>query len=333
MGAEKNRKCRFDGFVGESKPIKKIFGIIEKVAHTDSTVLVTGPTGTGKELIARSIHYNSPQKDQLLVTINCGAIPENLLESELFGHEKGAFTGAHKTRIGRFEMARHGTVFLDEVAEMSPALQVKLLRVLQEQRFERVGGVKSIEADVRVLAATNKNLKDAINDGTFREDLYYRLNVIPINVPALKQRKSDIPLLVDFFLKKHKNSNPTSVKNFSSEAMQAIIGYEWPGNIRELENIVKRMIILCDNPVIDFNDLPGHIIMSGSSQAKPVNGFPLDNEQALPDAVKNFEKRLILEALEKSGGVKAKAAKLLRINRTTLVEKIKKQNIKNTTSA
>jgi len=319
-------KClhRFDGFVGTSEPIKKIFDIIEKVADTDSTVLISGPTGTGKELIARYIHRNSSQKDQLLVTINCGAIPENLLESELFGHEKGAFTGAYRTRIGRFEMADRGTVFLDEVAEMSSALQVKLLRILQEQKFERVGGVKNIEVDVRVLAATNKNLRAEVNKGTFREDLYYRLNVIPIQVPSLKQRKSDIPLLVDYFLKKHKQGEVVRVKGFSTAAIEAMLNYEWPGNIRELENIVKRMIILCDSPVVGLSDLPEHIMLS-SSQSQPVNKYSLGKGEALSDAVKKFEKTLILEALEKCGGVKAKAAKLLRINRTTLVEKIKKQ--------
>ena len=331
MGAEKKWQCRFDGFVGSSEPIKKIFNLIEKVADTDSTVLISGPTGTGKELIARSIHGNSSQKDQLLVTINCGAIPENLLESELFGHEKGAFTGAHKIRIGRFEMANHGTIFLDEVAEMSPVLQVKLLRILQERNFERVGGVKNIEVDVRVLAATNKNLRTEVKNGTFREDLYYRLNVIPIKVPSLKQRNSDIPQLVDYFLKKYKQGEALKVKSFSTTAMEAMVNYEWPGNIRELENIVKRMIILCDTDVVDLIDLPEHITLS-SYQSQPVNKYSLEKGEALSDAVKNFEKSLILEALKKCGGVKAKAAKLLRINRTTLVEKIKKQNMNNSIS-
>ena len=329
---ELRRKYRYDNLIGTSEPIKKIYDLIEKVADTDGTVLISGSTGTGKELIARAIHYNSSRNDKPLVVINCGAIPEELLESELFGHEKGAFTGAHKVRIGRFEMANGGTIFLDEIGEMSPALQVKLLRVLQEMKFERVGGTKTIHVDIRIIAATNRNLTVAINKGTFREDLYYRLNVIPIKAPSLKQRKSDIKLLVDFFLKKFQRGKKQRIKGFSPAAMDAMLMYDWPGNVRELENLVKRVIILCDNQVAGFDDLPEHL-QQNSVLIQPVEEDLLEKGGTLSMAVKNFEKRLILEALEKSDGVKAKAAKLLNIKRTTLVEKIKKQNVADAVSA
>ena len=322
---ELKRKYRYQNLVGTSEPIKKIYDLIEKVADTDGTILISGPTGTGKELIARAIHYNSNRDDKPLVIINCGAIPEELLESELFGHEKGAFTGAHKTRIGRFEMANGGTIFLDEIGEMSPALQVKLLRVLQERKFERVGGAKSIHVDIRIIAATNRNLTTAINNGTFREDLYYRLNVIPIKVPSLKKRKSDIPLLIDFFLKKGRRGKQQRVKEFSPAAMDAMLKYDWPGNVRELENVITRISILCDNQEVSFRELPEYI-QQDSILNQPTKEDLLEQGKTLTEAVRNYEKRLILEALEKSNGVKAKAAKLLNIKRTTLVEKIKKQN-------
>ena len=326
---ELRRRNRYSRLVGTSEAMRKIYEIIDKVADTDGTVLIQGPTGTGKELIARALHYNSSREDKPLVVINCGAIPEDLLESELFGHEKGAFTGAHKTRIGRFETANGGTIFLDEIGEMSPALQVKLLRIIQEQRFERVGGVRSIHVDVRIIAATNKNLTVAINKGTFREDLYYRLNVIPIKVPGLKRRKSDIPLLVDFFLKKFQPGREKKLKGFSPEAMEALQAYHWPGNVRELENLVKRLVILCDNAVVGVSDLPEHF-RKGDVSAQPVDVVLSEKGLTLSEAVKDYEKRLILDALEKSGGVKAKAAKLLNIKRTTLVEKIKKQKLAGT---
>lgn len=319
-------KYHYKNIVGTSKVIKKIYDLIEKVSDSDGTVLITGASGTGKELIARSIHYNSQRGDNPLVVINCGAIPETLLESELFGHEKGAFTGAYKKRIGRFEMANGGTIFLDEIGEMSPTLQIKLLRVLQEQQFERVGGTKTLHVDLRFVAATNKNLTTAINMEKFREDLYYRLNVIPIKVPSLKQRRSDIPLLVDFFLKKFQKGKSDKLTGFSQVAMDAILAYDWPGNVRELENVIKRLTILCEGPVVSFDDLPENMqTVSGSRH--PDNEVIIDNELSLNEAVQDYEKRIILEALEKTNWVKSKAAKLLNINRTTLVAKIKKQNI------
>jgi len=319
-------KYDYTNFVGTSNAIKKIYDLIEKVADTDGTILITGASGTGKELIARAIHYNSNRSEKPLVVVSCGAIPEALLESELFGHEKGAFTGAFKKRIGRFEMANGGTIFLDEIGEMSPALQVKLLRVLQEQKFERVGGMKTIHVDLRIVAATNRNLTTAINNEIFREDLYYRLNVIPIKVPSLKQRKSDIPLLIDFFLKKFQAGKKKKITGFLPEAMDAMIAYDWPGNVRELENAVKRITILCENQVVSFDDLP-ESIQEKSRSVQFSDEVIIEEELDFQEAVKYYERKIILEALEKSNWIKSKAAKLLNINRTTLVAKIKKQNI------
>jgi DNA-binding NtrC family response regulator len=323
---ELQKKYRFKNIVGTSKAMGKVFDLIEKVADTDGTVLISGASGTGKELIASAIHYNSSRGDKPMVVINCGAIPEELLESELFGHEKGAFTGAYKNRTGRFEMANGGTFFLDEIGEMSPSLQVKLLRVLQEQKFEKVGGTKTIHVDVRIIAATNKNLTISINKGKFREDLYYRLNVIPIKVPPLKQRKSDIPLLIDYFMKKFRSEKQNLIKEFSNEALEDMMGFDWPGNVREVENVIKRLTILCDNEIVQVDDLPEHIQRKTRS-LQPDEEDILDKDLNLNEAVKDYEKRLILDALEKSNWVKTKAAKLLNINRTTLVEKIKKQNL------
>jgi len=319
-------KYDYTNFVGTSKAIKKIYDLIEKVADTDGTVMITGASGTGKELIAKAIHYNSNRSEKPLVVVSCGAIPEALLESELFGHEKGAFTGAFKKRIGRFEMANGGTIFLDEVGEMIPALQVKLLRVLQEHKFERVGGTKTIHVDLRIVAATNKNLTTAINNETFREDLYYRLNVIPIKVPSLKQRKSDIPLLLDFFLKKFQRGKKKRITGFLPGAMNSMLAYDWPGNVRELENVVKRLTILCENQVVSFDDLP-EVIQEKNRSVQSSDEVIMEQDLNFHEAVKDYEKKIILEALERSNWIKSKAAKLLNINRTTLVAKIKKQNI------
>ncbi len=320
------KKYRFENFVGDSRPIQKVFELIEKVADTDSTVLITGESGTGKELIAKAIHYNSYRRDNPMVVINCGAIPEELLESELFGHEKGAFTGAHKSRIGRFELANEGTIFLDEIGDMSPNLQVKLLRVLQEQKFERVGSTRTIKVDIRIIAATNKNLISAVNKSTFREDLYYRLNVIPIKVPPLRHRKSDIPLLVDFFLKKFNEEKRKYVKEFSPEAMDALRQYDWRGNVRELENLVERVIILANGEEIGIDDIPEPIKGRGETAEPFVVSTP-QGDRPFDHAVEEYEKRLILDALNEANWVKTKAAKLLKMNRTTLIEKMKKKKI------
>jgi DNA-binding NtrC family response regulator len=320
---------KFADLVGESPIMQSVFRTIEKVALSDSTVLITGESGTGKELIARAIHFHSRRHDQAMVIINCGAIPGELLESELFGHEKGAFTGAHRSRIGRFEMANNGTIFLDEIGDMSPDLQVKLLRVLQEQCFERVGSTKTIHVNIRVLAATNKDLKRSIREGTFREDLYYRLNVIPIQVPPLRERKSDIPLLIDFFMKRlggRRRTDRKRVKTFADEAMQLLMKYDWPGNVRELENMIERLSVLVENPVIQTTDLPQRL--RGSDE--PLQGavpISLDDGLEFNSAVANYQRTLILKALDQTNWVKAKAAELLKMNRTTLVEKIKKMNL------
>ncbi len=326
---ELQNRYSYDRIVGQSESIKKVFKLVDKVAHTDSTVLITGESGTGKELIAHAIHYASGRKTKPFVPINCAAIPEELLESELFGHEKGAFTHAIRTRIGRFELANKGTIFLDEIGEMSPSLQVKLLRVLQERCFERVGGVKTINVDIRVVAATNIDLEEAVNKGTFREDLYYRLNVIPIHLPPLRERKGDIPLLVNHFLKKF--SKGTDVKSIDENALMMLEAYDWPGNVRELENIVERLVILANGPTITIADIPetilrksGHVPIPKSSEPPAI--LPEDG-LSLSEAVEQFEKTLILQALERTNGVKNRAAKLLKMNRTTLIEKMKKMKL------
>ena len=320
------KKYQFENFIGDSKPIQKVFELIEKVADTDSTVLITGESGTGKELIAKAIHYNSYRRDNPMVVINCGAIPEELLESELFGHEKGAFTGAHKMRVGRFELANGGTIFLDEIGDMSPNLQVKLLRVLQEQKFERVGGMRTLEIDVRIIAATNKNLINAVNRGSFRQDLYYRLNVIPIKVPPLRHRKSDIPLLIDFFFKRIDPRKRNGINEFSSKAEDALVAYDWPGNVRELENMVERMSILASGDKIELEDVPDSIKGKGAKIESIEVTIPKDGI-VFDQAVEEYEKKLILEALNETNWVKTKAAKLLNINRTTLIEKMKKKKL------
>lgn len=321
------KKYRFENFVGDSGPIQKVFELIEKVADTDSTILITGESGTGKELIARAIHYNSYRRDNSMVVINCGAIPEELLESELFGHEKGAFTGAHKSRIGRFELANEGTIFLDEIGDMSPNLQVKLLRVLQEQKFERVGSTRTVKVDVRIIAATNKDLISAVNNSKFREDLYYRLNVIPIKVPPLRHRKSDIPLLVDFFLKKFNKEKRKYVNEFTPEAMDSLFQYDWRGNVRELENLVERVVILTNGDEIELEDIPDSIRGRARTLEAPEAPIPANGGIPFDHAVEEYEKKLILQALSETNWVTTKAAKLLNMNRTTLIEKMKKKKL------
>ena len=344
--------------VGMSPRMQEVFHILGRVAPTDSTILITGESGTGKELIAQAAHYNSRRREKPLVPVNCGAIPEDLLESELFGHEKGSFTGAIRTRIGRFELAHEGTIFLDEIGNMSPALQVKILRILQEQTFERVGGSSTIKTNARIIAATNADLEKKIEEGKFREDLYYRLNVIPITLPPLRERKSDIPVLANYFLEKYRKSHNALVEEISESAMNALVNYHWQGNVRELENIIERVVILCPGRKITTKDLPQKILNpDGSSPAvsskqtelfteeedreeKPIHedvlsminqtyqnsfftGIPSEGI-CLKTTIENFERELILEALGKTDWVKNKACKLLKLNRTTLVEKIKK---------
>ncbi|MDY6904390.1 MAG: sigma-54 dependent transcriptional regulator [Thermodesulfobacteriota bacterium] len=332
------KKENLGGIVGESREIRQVFGVISKVAKTDSTVLITGESGTGKELIARAIHENSSRAENPMVVINCSAIPGELLESELFGHEKGAFTGAHRARMGRFEMADNSTIFLDEIGDMSLNLQVKLLRVLQEQTFEKVGGAKSMNVNIRVIAATNKDLAEAIKDGSFREDLFYRLNVIPIKMAPLRQRRSDIPLLVHYFSNRlAQRSGMDRPKRFSEAAMAMMTNYEWPGNIRELENMMERLFVLVSGEIIEPSDFPDYFFdRPRDAQAAVSPGeetISLEGGLDFNQTVDAFQKRLIVKALEETNGVKSKAAELLKIKRTTLVEKIKKLQIETDASA
>ena len=322
-----HKQYRFENIIGQSEPIRSVLSVVERVCDSDSTVLITGESGTGKELIAKAIHYNSSRRQKPFVPINCGAIPQELLESELFGHMKGAFTGAIANRMGRFELADGGTIFLDEIGDMSPNLQVKLLRVLQERSFEPVGGTKTIHVDVRVIAATNVDLEKAVEMGRFREDLFYRLNVIPIRVPALRERRADIPLLLHHFMEEFNKSRGRQMNGISQDALQLLYHYHWPGNIRELENLIERVAILKGNGTIEVQDLP--------EKYRKVQVEVDPNHVDIPDAgldfnsaVDSYENALIMRALEKTGWNRNQAAVLLKLNRTTLVEKIKKKGLR-----
>jgi len=324
-------KYDFGKMLGYSECMKTIFDTIEKVAKSDSTVIIYGESGTGKELVARAIHFNSDRKNFPLIPVNCGAIPEELLESELFGHEKGAFTGAIRNRLGRFELAQGGTIFLDEIGDMSPSLQVKLLRVIQEKQFERIGGVKTINADVRIIAATNQNLELAVAEKRFREDLYYRINVIPIHLPALRERGPDIAILANHFLQKFAQTKKKDVNSISPEAIACLLHYPWPGNVRELENLIEMLVVLKDDSEIVLDDLTLKI-RQFKKEAQSIGSIQIpDDGIDFNELVNQFEKDILLNALEKSSGVKNRAAKLLNLNRTTLVEKLKRLNISSDT--
>lgn len=330
------------GIIGQSPALKKVFKVLAKVAPTDSTVLVTGESGTGKEFLVRALHANSKRKGKPFVPVNCGAIPAELLESELFGHEKGAFTHAIRSRAGRFELAEGGTIFLDEIGELDLSLQVKILRVLQEKEFERVGGTKTQQADVRVVAATNRDLEVEVQKGNFREDLFYRLNVIPLHLPSLRDRGSDISLLADHFLGGFAASQERKPLALTAEARRMLLAYDWPGNIRELENFMERLSILCDGDIITPDELPEKIWRcvgktpppQPSEEALAPVGFSWPRIQDLQEReldLKSFldavEERLLVEALELSNGVKNRAAEILGIKRTTLIEKLKKKGL------
>jgi two-component system, NtrC family, response regulator PilR len=333
------KKYNFKGLIGDSPRMQKVYEMIEKIADTDSTVMITGESGTGKELVAKTIHFNSSRSQGPFVPLNCAAIPKDLLESELFGHEKGAFTGAMSTRIGRFELAHNGTLFLDEIGELDPSLQVKLLRVLQEREFERVGGVKTIKVDVRILAATNKDIEKATKEGKFREDLFYRLNVIPLQLPPLRKRIEDFPLLIEHFVHELSKRRKREPLKFSQEVMDCLMKYTWPGNVRELENLIERLTILSSGNVVAVSDLPEKIHQFTTPDIENSVHPPEVSEQregysALPaygldlnTHINNIERNLILKALEKTGGVRSRAAGLLGLNRTTLIEKMKKMGI------
>lgn len=324
LRSQLKEKYAFTNIVGAGRAMTRIFELIETVAGLNSTILIQGETGTGKELIAKAIHFNSPRKDQKLVSLNCGAIPENLLESELFGHVKGAFTGAVQTRVGKFEQANGGTLFLDEIGNMPPTLQVKLLRVLQEREFERVGGNNTIKVDVRIIAATSSNLDQMVKEGSFREDLYYRLNVIPINLPPLRERREDIPLLLQRFVRHFCETHKLAPKTVSPEVMKALMAYEWPGNVRQLENVVERMVALTGlRTVIVRSDLPAEMQNRDSLAHMPLIDIP-EEGISFDAVVGDLERQLILQSLRKTNGNKKLAAKLLNLKRTTLIEKIKR---------
>tara|TARA_Y100001960_G_scaffold199795_1_gene209051 strand:+ start:802 stop:1845 length:1044 start_codon:yes stop_codon:yes gene_type:complete len=332
--------------VGESLPIREVFDVVERAAGSQSTVMIYGESGTGKELIARALHMNSLRASKPFIAVNCGAIPHELLESELFGYEKGAFTGAVNTRIGRMELAHQGTIFLDEIGDMPISLQVKLLRVLAEREIDRIGSTKPTSIDIRVITATHRNLEESIKLGKFRADLFYRLNIIPINLPPLRERKTDIPLLANHFLKQFNGA--TKSKTISNEAMNFLVNYSWPGNIRELANFVERMVVLSIGSTIMPRDLPDKVLgdvqkekcqpLEEKEEGNPALMLQQSLKQSfhvgipeeginLKKTVEDFEKELLLEALEKTGWVKNKAANLLGLNRTTLVEKLKKLKI------
>jgi DNA-binding NtrC family response regulator len=318
-------KYRFESIVGNSSALRAVLDVVAKVADTDSTVLVTGESGTGKELIARAIHYNSRRAERMFVTVNCGAIPGELLESELFGHVRGAFTNAVNHREGRFALAHHGTIFLDEIGDMSPNLQVKLLRVLQDRSFEPVGSSKTLSVDVRVIAATNQDLETAIRERRFREDLFYRLNVIPIEVPPLRERREDIPLLLKHFLESTNRDRGRPIPTLSREVEERLLAHSWPGNVRELENVIERLVVLSGEGEIGAAELPPSL----GRTSPPVSAVPQLPRGGLNfrDVVEDFETHLIVQALEQTHWNKNRAAQLLGMNRTTLTEKIKKKGL------
>jgi len=318
----------FSGIIGESTPMLSLFELIEKVASSDSTVLLTGESGTGKELVARAIHDLGPRKNRNFVPVNCAAIPDDLLESELFGHVRGSFTGAVANRIGRFEIADRGTIFLDEIGDMKPSLQVKLLRVLQNREIEPVGATSIKKVDVRIIAATNQPLDDLVAERRMREDLYYRLSVIPIHLPPLRERRSDIPLLVSHFLEKFGHGRHRTITGIDQPALDALSRYDWPGNVRELENLIERLTILKGSGTITLADIPERYRSGSASPSEaslpvtlPEKGFCLNT------VVEEFENRMIIQALERTGGNKKEAAQLLNLKRTTLIEKLKKRQL------
>ena len=317
-------RYRYGNIIGKSKPVLKVFDLIDKVSRSKASVLITGSSGTGKELVAKAIHYQGPRKDRPFISINCGALTETLLESELFGHEKGAFTGAVAMKKGRFELADEGTLFLDEVGEMPPSLQVKLLRVLQEMEFERVGGTRTIEVDVRVLSASNRNIKEDVSNGAFREDLYYRLNVIHIDVPSLQERIDDIPLLVRHFIKKFQDNGIEKKIELSPEVWKAFYSYPWPGNVRELENVIERAMVLHSGEIITIDVLPEQL--TGAKTEFDVERLIPPNVH-LQKALEEIEERLVRRALAQANNVQAHAAKNLGITKSLIQHKMKKYKI------
>jgi len=318
-------RYKFEEIVSTSHAMEEALNLAGRVASSNATVLLRGESGTGKELVAKAIHYHSPRASFPLIKVNCAALPETLLESELFGHEKGAFTGATARRIGRFEAADKGSLFLDEIGELTPGMQVKLLRVLQEREFERLGGNQTIKTNVRVIAATNRNIEAAIKEGTFREDLYYRLNVVSVIIPPLRDRKEDIPELLDFFIIKYAKDNARQIIGFSTEARDLLMRYNYPGNVRELENIIERAVVISQKELITASDLPIHIQMAATERKLIAS----DLKGSLNDTLNTVERGLIVDALKESGGVQTHAAARLGISERVLRYKLKKYRINN----
>jgi len=316
----------FDNIIGKSLPMQNVFKTIRKVGPTSATVLILGESGTGKELVAKSIHFNSPRRDKSIVAVNCAALAENLLESELFGHEKGAFTGAVARKKGRFEIADGGTIFLDEIGELPPSLQVKLLRVLQEKTIERVGGTLPIPVDIRIIAATHRSLKQEIEEGRFREDLFYRLNVVRMQLPPLKQRPEDIRLLVDHFLQKYSAERPagSTIKGVEPAVERLFHDYHWPGNVRELENVIERVMVLCAGPTITVADLPTEL-RDHVHNTLHLEGIPADS--TLSETLAMVERKMIMRAMKMAGNIQTRAAEILGIGKSGLNQKLKKFNI------
>src|SRR3989339_178967 len=303
--------------VGSSEGIRRVFSLISEVCNTQSTVLITGESGTGKELIARAVHFSGYRKDKPFVAVDCATIPENLVESELFGHEKGAFTDATSQKIGKFELANGGTLFLDEIGNLHQDIQSKILRVLEVREIQRVGGTKTIKIDVRVISATNIDLKKAVKDGKFRQDLYYRLNVFPVYAPALRERKEDVPLLINHFISIYNRQFGKDIHGVSKEAMELLVNYSWPGNIRELRNVIERLVVLSKEDIISHKRLPLDILFPDEDK-----GGDMDNKALLKEARYEFEKRFILKVLERANWNQTKAAQLLGIHRNALLQKI-----------
>ena len=316
---ELTRKYRITNIVGNSRKIREVFQMISQVSQSNATVLIRGESGTGKELVANAIHYASARARNPFIKVNCAAMPSNLIESELFGHEKGSFTGALRQKIGKFELAHRGTIFLDEIGSIGIDVQAKLLRALQEKEFERVGGSQIIKADVRIIAATNKNLEDAVKNGEFREDLYYRLNVFPIYIPPLRERKTDILLLADYFLEKYAAENRKDIRSFARTTIDMLMQYHWPGNVRELENCIERAVLLCEENVIQPYHLPPSL--------QTVNQFQAAPGSTLEDAVENLERDRIVDALKGTRGNMAKSAQILGITERQIAYKAKKYGI------
>ena len=326
LSTQLNEEYGFHDIIGQSNKMREVFDLVEKVADCDSTILLNGETGTGKGLVAKAIHQKSRRINKPYISINCGAIPENLLESELFGHVRGAFTGATSSKQGKFELADGGTVLLDEIGDMSSDLQVKVLKVLEEGEFEQVGGSKTLKVDVRIIAATHRDLCEEVQKGNFREDLYYRLYVIPLLLPSLKDRKSDIPYLASYFTNQSNQKNDRQVDGITEDAMAMLMSHSWPGNVRELKNLIERMVVLKGEGKITVADLP--VELKKADPCEPTSTIEISDEGiCLNSAVTEFEKALILQSLEKTKWVKNKAAKLLHLNRTTLVEKIKRHQL------